>query len=130
MGFFDWLAGKPKKTESQPKLPRPKVLAGLEDGSPQVLVDTGNGMVTVMDREMFDYMYTESNAPDPEQRHLDELRPKVSRIRAIASGLFRGRALGKEVVLETSDGRALTDFWACLKIVEDPATFSHCGCLG
>jgi Flp pilus assembly protein TadD len=48
----------------------------------------------------------------------------------VACGLFRGRALGSEAVLETSDPRALTDFRESLQVVEDPSTFAHCGCLG
>lgn len=139
MGLFDWLFGSQRKTEPKPpehlrrlgvKPPPPKVLGGLDDNSPHVLVDTGNGMVTVMDREMFDYMYGESAAPDPAQRDLDELLPNVTRVRAIASGMFRGRATGSEVVLETTDRKTLADLRQILRIVGDPATFTHCGCLG
>src|SRR5262249_35259223 len=89
MGFFDWLfgrrpkAGRPAQaaaeiapavapTGPQPHRPRPTVIAGTDD-SPHLLVDTGNGMVTMMDRDMFDYLYGESKAPDPAQRDLDEL---------------------------------------------------------
>jgi Tfp pilus assembly protein PilF len=128
MGFFDWLFGKQRKTE--PKPPRPKVIAGRDDNSPQLLIDNGNGVVTIMDREMFDYMYGESSAPDPAQRDLDELLPKVTRVRAVASGMIRGRALGSEVVLETTDPSALAALRETLRVVEDPSTFTHCGCLG
>ena len=128
MGFFDWLFGKQRETETRP--PRPKVIAGLDDNSPQLLIDSGNGAVTIMDREMFDYMYGESRAPDPAQRDLDELLPMVTRVRAVASGLFRGRALGFEVVLETSDPSALAALRETLRVIEDPSTFDHCGCLG
>jgi tetratricopeptide (TPR) repeat protein len=128
MGFFDWLLGKQQKAPSRP--PRPKVLAGLDDDSRQLLIDTGNGVVTVMDREMFDYMYGESSAPDPAQRHLDELLPNVTRVRAVASGMYRGRATGCEIVLDTSDPVAIAAFRNILRIVEDPSTFSHCACLG
>jgi Tfp pilus assembly protein PilF len=83
-----------------------------------------------MDREMFDYMYGESNAPDPAQRDLDELLPKVTRVRAVASGMFRGRATGSEIVLETSDPDTLAAFCETLRVVEDPNTFTHCACLG
>jgi Tfp pilus assembly protein PilF len=128
MGFFDWLFGKQREIETRP--PRPKVIAGLDDNSPQLLIDSGNGAVTIMDREMFDYMYGESSAPDPAQRDLDELLPMVTRVRAVASGLFRGRALGFEVVLETSDPSALAALRETLRVIEDPSTFDHCGCLG
>jgi tetratricopeptide (TPR) repeat protein len=106
------------------------VLTGLDTNSPCLLIDNGNGAVTIMDREMFDYLYEESSAPDPAQRDLDIVLPRVTRVRAIASGMFRGRAMGSEVVLETMDAKALTDFRKALRIVEDPATFTHCGCLG
>src|SRR5262245_10713502 len=127
MGFFDWLFGK-RKTEVKP--PRPKVLSDLGDNSLQVLVDNGNGAVMIMDRETYDYMYGESNAPDPVQRDLDELLPRVTRVRGIASGMFRGRALAAEVVMETNDPTALANFRETLQIVEDRSTFTHCGCLG
>lgn len=128
MGFFDWLFGKQRKTASKP--PRPRVIAGLDDNSLQVLIDSGNDAVTIMDRETFDYMYGESSAPDPAQRHLDEVLPKVDRVRAVASGMFRGRALGAEAVLETNDPAALAALRETLRVVEDPRTFAHCACLG
>src|SRR5262249_13376188 len=105
-------------------------VAGLNDDSTHLLIDHGNGAVMVMDREMFDYLYEESRAPDPAQRHLDELLPRVDRVRALASSMFRGRALGTEVTLDTTDPKPLAAFRQALRIVEDPLTFTHCGCLG
>lgn len=102
----------------------------MDDDSPQLLVDMGNDVVAVMDREMFDYAFGESNASDPAQRDLDELLPGVIRVRALASGMFRGQAMGSEVILDTSDSQALTAFGKTLQIVEDPRTFAHCACLG
>src|SRR5262245_59882351 len=128
MGVFDWLFGKRGTAESRPS--RPKVLSGLDDDSPFLLIDNGNGMVTMMDREMFDYMYGESSAPDPAQRDLDELLPKVTRVRALAGGMSRGQAMGSEVIIDTSDTEALSALRRCLQIVEDPQTFDHCACLG
>ena len=127
MGFFDWLFGKQRRTP--PRAPRPKVLSGLDDNSPQVVVEMGNA-VMVMDREQFDYMYGENSAPNPTQRDLDQLLPKVTRVRALASGMFRGQAMSSEAVLDTSDAQALTDFRKTLRIAEDRRTFSHCSCLG
>ncbi|HKQ72392.1 MAG TPA: tetratricopeptide repeat protein [Blastocatellia bacterium] len=127
MRFFDWLFGKQRGAPPQPS--RPKVLAGLDDDSLQVLVEMGNSVV-VMDREQYDYLYGETSAPDPAQRDLDNLLPKVTRVRALASGMFRGQAMGSEAILDTSDAQALTDFRKTLRIVEDPRTFSHCSCLG
>src|SRR5262249_48376605 len=127
MGFFNWLFGKQRRTPPRP--PRPKVLLGLDDDSPQVVVEMGNA-VMAMDREQFDYMYGETSAPDPAQRDLDQLLPKVTRVRALASGMFRGQAMSFEAILDTSDAQALTAFRKTLRIVEDPRTFSHCSCLG
>src|SRR5262249_22743379 len=127
MGFFDWLFGEQRRTPPRP--PRPKVLSGLDDDSPQVLIEMGNA-VMVMDREQFDYMYGETSAPDPAQHDLDQLLPEVTRVRALASGMYRGQAMSPEAVLDTSDAQALTAFRKTLRIVEDPRTFSHCSCLG
>jgi hypothetical protein len=128
MGFFDWLRGKQQKEPSRPQ--RPKVISGLSDDSRQVLIDSGNGVVTLMDRETFDYRFGESNDPDPAQRYLDELLPKVTRARVVANGMYRGRATGSEVVLETSDPGALAALRDTLRIVEDASTFTLCACLG
>jgi tetratricopeptide (TPR) repeat protein len=149
MGFFDWLFGKQRKAEAEPQAepilpgllsyqktgtdprpPRPKVLHGLEENSPYLFIDGGNGTATIMDREMFDYLYEESEAPDPSQRRLDEMLRKVTRVRVLACGMFRGRALGSEVILDTADSKALAQFRPTLKILESPHTFDHCGCLG
>jgi tetratricopeptide (TPR) repeat protein len=127
MGFFDWLFGKKQPTPARP--PRPKVLSGLDDDSPYVVIDMG-GMTTVMDREQFDYLYGDSSAPDPAQRDLIAVLPKVTRIRALASGLYPGKAMSSEAILETTDAEALGAFRKTLQIVEDPQTFSHCACLG
>ena len=128
MGSFDWLFGKKQPTTPPPST-RPKVLSGLDDDSPQVTIQMGNA-VMVMSRDQFDYMYGENNAPDPAQRNLDQLLPKVTRVRAIAGGLLRGKAMSSEALLDTSDEQALADFRQALRIVEDPQTFSHCSCPG
>jgi tetratricopeptide (TPR) repeat protein len=127
MGVFDWLFGK--KRSAGPRPPRPKVISGLDDGWPQVVLEMGNAAI-LMDREQFDYLYGESSAPDPAQHELDELLPRVTRVRAVAGGMFRGEAMGSEAVLDTADAEALAAFRKALKIVEDPNTFSHCSCLG
>ena len=127
MGFFDWLFGK--KQQATLTQPRPKVVAGLDENSPYIVVEMG-GMTTVMDREQFDYLYGESSAPDPARRDLDELLPRVTRVRALASGLYRGNAMSSEAILDTTDAKALEGFRKTLDIVEDPRTFSHCSCLG
>jgi len=141
MGFFDWLFGRnprsnrddkpgdsPGKTPAKP--PRPKVLAGLEDDSPFVMLDTGNGMVTMMDREAYEYTYGESQAPDPAQRDLDELLTGITRVRAVAAGMLDGRSQEGPILLDVTAPEALAAFRRCWRIDEDPSTFSHCMCLG
>lgn len=128
MGLWDWLWGKGRESESEP--PAAVGLGELGDDSPHVMVDRGDGALMIMDRDMYDYMYGNKTGPDPSQRDLDEMLPKVDRVRAIAGGIFRGRAMGFEIVLETSDVEALAALRRALRIVEDPRTFSHCGCLG
>lgn len=139
MGLFDWLFGKRHAPASgaganvprSPRRDRPRVIAGLNENGPHLLVENAAGQgVTVMDREMFDYLYEESNAPSPAQRDLDDLLPSITRVRAIASAMFRGRPLGSEVVLDTSDPEALAEFRHTFRIDECPATFTHCACLG
>lgn len=140
MGLFDWLFGKPKERANSPTSenglgkesapgPRPPKILG-EFGT-QVLIDTGNGMTTIMDRETYEYMYGGgSGAPDPTQRDLDSLLPKVSRVRVLASGIFRGRAMHREVVLDVADADAVAALRQTLQIVDDPGTFARCACLG
>jgi tetratricopeptide (TPR) repeat protein len=83
-----------------------------------------------MDREQFEYLYGESQGPDPAQRELDEVLPRVTRVRAIASGMFRGQAMGSEVLLDVTDSQALAALGKALEIIVDPKTFDHCACLG
>jgi hypothetical protein len=64
MGFFDWLFGKAEPTLARPQ--RPQILSHLGgEDSPWLTVDAGNGVVTIMDREAFDYTCGDSNAPTP-----------------------------------------------------------------
>jgi Tfp pilus assembly protein PilF len=44
--------------------------------------------------------------------------------------MYRGQAIGSEVLVDTKDPEALDAFRRTLQIVEDPQTFSHCRCLG
>ena len=58
MGFLDWLFGKqrgaaPERPGAGPVLRPPKAVYGLDDGSPQVVVDTGKIQI-IMDRAQFD----------------------------------------------------------------------------
>jgi tetratricopeptide (TPR) repeat protein len=44
--------------------------------------------------------------------------------------MFQGRAVGGRVLVDVREAGALRELAGCLRIVEDPATFSHCSCLG
>jgi len=127
MRFFDWFLGKKPQKSKRPASPR--VISGLDNDSPQVFIEMG-GMTVLMTRDQYDYLYVGSNAPDPKQRDLDKLLPTVTRVRAIASGVHRGNALGKETIIDTSDPEALAFFRETLQIDEDPSKFGHCACLG
>jgi tetratricopeptide (TPR) repeat protein len=110
--------------------PPPRVIGDPNGDSHFIAVESEGGLAMVMDREQFDYLYGESKAPDPAQRDLDELLPNVTRVRAIAGGMYHGRTMALEVILETADPEALSAFRKALQIVDDPRTFSHCACLG
>jgi hypothetical protein len=136
MGLFDWLTGKrrepsapPREADSRspaphkpnsPRRSRPKAVHDLGDDSPFISVDMGNGMMTLMDREMFDYLYTESSLPDPSQRDLDALMSKVTRVRVFSGGMMQGEPMDSDTVIETSEPSALTDFRLGFAIIEDP----------
>lgn len=149
MGLFDWLFGQRARKPSgggpvvlgsstEISVPRsragkdkpPKVVGGLDENSLQVVLEMGDGEVTIMDRDTYDYMYGDIQKPDPAQRDLDELLPGVTRVEAIAGGLARGRALGFEVVIDCRDSAAIAELRSALSIVEDPSSFAHCACLG
>src|SRR5262249_28715542 len=111
------------------KMPRPANVQQLGETSPMVAFQQGN-MQMIMDRAAFDYTYGEARGPDPAQRDLDALLPKVTRVCVLEGAMFRGRAMGGRVLLDTRDARAIQELARCLRIVEDPRTFGHCHCLG
>jgi tetratricopeptide (TPR) repeat protein len=57
-------------------------------------------------------------------------KPFVPRDMGANGGLYRGKAMSSETILDTTDVEALAAFRKTLQIVEDPQTFSHCACLG
>lgn len=124
-------APTPEPIASSPRpRPKPKVLGGLEEGSPVVMVDTGNGVATMMDRMAYEYTYGDRQAPDPTQASLDSILARTNRVRVLDSGMMRDRAIGSLVVVEETDPAAILALRGCLGILEEPSTFSHCMCLG
>jgi serine/threonine-protein kinase len=89
-----------------------------------------NGMMMIMDRDAFDYTYGDRDGPDPAQHDLDDLLPRVTRVCVLEGAMFQGRAMGGPVLLDSRDAGAIRELGACLQIIEDPQTFSHCSCLG
>jgi tetratricopeptide (TPR) repeat protein len=95
------------------------------------MVAFDNGAVQmVMDRDAFEYTYGDADGPDPAQRDLDALLPKVTRVCVLEGAMLQGRAMGGPVLFDTHDAGAIRDLAGCLRIVEDPRTFDHCSCLG
>jgi tetratricopeptide (TPR) repeat protein len=94
-----------------------------------VTFDSG-AVQMIMDRDAFEYTYGDADGPDPAQRDLDGLLPKVTRVCVLEGAMFQGRAMGGPILLDTDDARAIQDLADCLQIVEDPRTFGHCSCLG
>jgi hypothetical protein len=87
MGLFDWLFGKGRHEAPLPEL-QPTPIGGDED-SPWVSYITPKGVAVLTDRETFEYMHGKASGPDPKQQDLDELLPRITRIRAIATGIRR-----------------------------------------
>jgi tetratricopeptide (TPR) repeat protein len=95
-------------------------MVGFNNGAAQI----------IMDLDTFEYTYGDADGPDPAQRDLDSLLPKVTRVCVLEGAMLQGRAMGGPVLLETRDPRAIQELAGCLQIIEDPSTFSHCACLG
>jgi hypothetical protein len=87
MGFLSWLFGKQRGAAQS--LPRPtqtrrppKAVYGLDEGSPQIVVDTGKVQI-VMDRAQFDAVYGEvwaaiANKAPPDEAAVPSLIQVVS----------------------------------------------------
>jgi tetratricopeptide (TPR) repeat protein len=119
----------PEDGRRRQKLPRPANVRQLGENSPMVVFQQDNAAV-MMDWDAFDYTYGDADGPDPAQRDLDVLLPKVTRVCVLEGAMFRGRALGGPVLADARDPAALRELAACLQIDEDSRTFNHCGCLG
>jgi hypothetical protein len=149
MGMWDWLFGKRRSPpevgpSAGPTLPKenppvvsgislpkekPRVVADMGPDSPYIVVDTGDGSMTVMPRDMFEYLYDDVRLPDPAQRDIDELLSAVARVRVLAGGVFRGASVSREVLVDTSDPKAVAALRGCLQI-DDVPPFSRCACFG
>ena len=111
------------------KRPRPVKVQAVSENSPIVLVEDGKSAY-VMDRDAYDYAYGDARGPDPAQRDLDATLPKVTRVCVLDGAMLQGHAMGGRVLVDICDSKAIADLAGCLQIVENPATFAHCQCLG
>ena len=129
MNLFDWLFRKNRSAPAKPH--RPKILSEFGPDSPQLVVQADGGKgVMIMDRDNYDYLYGDLPNIAPAQHDLDSLFVGITRVRAIAGGIFRGKPLGNETILDVADATTLDELFRTLKIDEDPSTFCHCACLG
>ena len=91
-----------------------------------------DGWVYLLDLDAFEYHYGDQSQqlPDPLQRDLDALLPRVTRVRVRSGGMLQGRALAWPVLIDTLDAAAIAALSTCLAIREAPGGSGHCCCLG
>ncbi len=105
-------------------------LIGPPEGhSPIVMVEQGKTMM-IIDRLSYEYREGLTRGTDPTQAELDQVLAKVSRLRVLAGGMMRDKALGVEVLLDTRNAAEISAFRAALRIEENRQSFTHCACLG
>src|SRR5262249_50075598 len=90
------------------KMPRPADVKPLGANSPMVAFQQANAMV-IRDRDAFDYTYGDADGPDPAQRDLDALLPKVTRVCVLEGAMFQGRAMTGKVLFDLSDPGAIRE---------------------
>ncbi len=115
-----------QKEQGNPIL-RPKILKQM---GPWILIEKGDGTEELMDLETFQYLYEESNLPDPKQLDIDKMLVSVRRVRVLVGGLFKGKPTGAEVLVDTKAPMELSKLKGDLRIEERPETFGRCGCPG
>lgn len=113
-------------TRGRSKPPRPE---SVRQVGPMVTFVSG-AVQMIMDLDAFEYTYGDADGPDPAQRDLDAVLPKVTRVCVLEGAMLQGRAMGGPVLFETDDAGAIRALAGCLQIDEDPGTFGHCQCLG
>ncbi len=97
--------------------------------SPFIPIRDAQGNVTgIMARDVAAYFA--STAPDPSQRALDIMLARVTRVGVSAWAKAGDHTLRPRIPFETSDATAIAALRAALLIVDDPATFGHCMCVG
>lgn len=105
-------------------------MIGPPEGDTPLVVYTVGPTSVLVDRMAYEYQHGMATGPDPAQADLDALGPRVDRVRVLDGGMYRDRALGTQVLLDTARKSDLDALRGALVIVEDPGTFAHCACLG
>ncbi len=100
-----------------------------ESSAPIVTVKMG-ATLAVMDRMAYEYQAGLARGSNPSQAELDAVLKGVDRVRVLGGGMYRDQAIGCDVLVDTRSKAEIETLRGSLKIVEDPATFGHCGCLG
>ena len=143
MNFFQRLFGRkprlgPPPLEAAPTVeaapidPKPpsRLLIGPPDSAaPIVVMPMGEG-TALIDRMAYEYQAGLTPGPVPSQTDLAEALATVDRVRILAGGMMRDRALGTEVLLDSRSRTEIDALRSALAISDDPATFHHCACLG
>lgn len=88
--------------------------------------DEERGNIVVMDAAVAERL--ESKAPPPSQRSFALMLESVRRVHVIDGGMARGKAQGKDVLLETDDVAVIAALRESLAIHD--GSIGHCMCLG
>jgi hypothetical protein len=101
----------------------------MDPDSRFVPIRDAQGNVTgIMARDVAAYFA--STAPDPSQRALNIMLARVTRVGVSEWAETDDHRLKPRILFETSDATSIAALRAALSIVEDPATFGHCMCIG
>ncbi len=66
----------------------------------------------------------------PSRDMLTSMLTEITRARVLDDGVVDGSAIGMTVLLDTADKRSIQALRESLEIVEDPASFGQCMCIG
>jgi tetratricopeptide (TPR) repeat protein len=114
---------------ASPVLAHSQLFGGPDDATPMVIVHQGKTVV-ITDRMAYEYQAGLTVGDDPSQMAIDQAFAPADRVRILAGGMYTDSALGREILVEENDPDAISELILALRIVEDPATFDHCMCLG
>jgi tetratricopeptide (TPR) repeat protein len=101
-----------------------------DDNSPWIMGIDKTGRMVIIDRESYEYAQDILPGSNPAQDDLDQLTAAMTRARVLSCGMYRGKAMVSEVVIDTTDVTALASLKDSLKIIIDEQAFTRCNCLG